>query len=54
MTVILRAKTAEGFGGKDYYEETVHCDNETDKKAAMIAFAMSYGVGLDMIEVEVK
>lgn len=54
MKVTLKAKTAEGFGGKDFYEEKLICENDTDIKAAMVAFAISYGVSLDMIEITIS
>lgn len=51
----LKAKTAEGFGGKDVYEEIVPIEQDGGDEAMLKAkreFALKYGVMLDMVTVE--
>lgn len=51
-TVILRAKTAQGFGGEEFYrEQVVVREDEESMRAAKREFAIKYGVEIDSIEV---
>ncbi len=51
MSITLRAITAEGFGGEDFYTETVTVTNEAELQRARVAFALKYGVMLDSVTV---
>ncbi len=51
-TFVLRAKTAEGFGGKEFYtEQVVTTDTPEAIKRAKREFALKYGVEIDSVEV---
>ena len=51
-TFVLRAKTAEGFGGKEFYtEQVVMTDSPEAIKRAKREFALKYGVEIDSVEV---
>lgn len=52
MAITLKAITPEGFGGADYYRETVQIENRSQIRAIRMAFAMKYHVMLDLVEVE--
>lgn len=51
MNITLRAITAEGFGGEDFYTETVTVKNEGELERARVAFALKYNVQLDNVTV---
>jgi hypothetical protein len=51
MSITLRAITAEGLGGEDFYTETVTIKNEGELERARIAFALKYNVQLDNVTV---
>ena len=49
---VLRARTAEGFGGQEFYtEQVVTQDNPEAIKSAKREFALKYNVEIDSIEV---
>ena len=49
---VLRARTAEGFGGKEFYaEQVVTTDNPEAIREAKREFALKYNVEIDSIEV---
>jgi hypothetical protein len=51
MSITLKAITAEGLGGEDFYTETVTVKNEGELERARIAFALKYNVQLDNVTV---
>jgi hypothetical protein len=51
-TFVLRAKTAEGFGGKEFYtEQVVTTDTPEAIRKAKREFALKYNVEIDSVEV---
>lgn len=51
-TFALRAKTAEGFGGKEFYtEQVVTTDNPEAIRKTKREFALKYNVEIDSVEV---
>jgi len=49
---VLRARTAEGFGGQEFYtEQVVTQDNPEAIKSAKREFALKYNVEIDSTEV---
>ena len=51
-TFILRAKTAEGFGGKEFYtEQVITTDTPEAIKCVKREFAIKYNVEIDSVEV---
>lgn len=51
-TFVLKAKTAEGFGGKEFYtEQVVMTDTPEAIKNAKREFALKYNVEIDSVEV---
>ena len=51
-TFVLRAKTAEGFGGKELYtEQIVMTDTPDEIRKAKREFALKYNVEIDSVEV---
>ncbi len=51
-TFILRAKTAEGFGGKEFYtEQVVTTDTPEAIKYIKREFAIKHNVEIDSVEV---
>ena len=52
MKITLKAITAEGFGGKDFYTETCVVKSDEELTRARINFALKYGVQLDSVVVE--
>lgn len=52
MQMILKARTAFGLGGKEFYTETVEIpDTKEWIDSVKRKFAIKYGVDLDRIEV---
>lgn len=51
-TFILRAKTAEGFGGKEFYiEQVITADTSEAIRRIKREFALKYNVEIDCVEV---
>ena len=51
-TFVLRARTAEGFGGKEFYtEQVVTVDTPEAIRRAKREFALKYNVEIDSVEV---
>ncbi len=51
-TFVLRAKTAEGFGSKEFYtEQVVMTDTPDAIRKAKREFALKYNVEIDSVEV---
>jgi hypothetical protein len=51
-TFVLKAKTAEGFGGKEFYtEQVVMTDTPEAIKNAKRELALKYNVEIDSVEV---
>lgn len=50
MMITLKAKTAEGFGGKDFYIETYKNVAVVNIPSLKVAFALKYKVSLDLVE----
>lgn len=49
---VLRARTAEGFGGKEFYtEQVVTTDTPEAIRKAKREFALKYNVEIDFVEV---
>lgn len=52
MKMTLKARTAFGLGGKEFYTETIETQNTVEQiERAKRQFAIKYGVDLDRIEV---
>lgn len=49
MKVLLMAKSHEGFGGKERYEEIVNIVRISQLEDCLRTFALTYKVGLDDI-----
>lgn len=51
-TFVLRARTAEGFGGQEFYtEQVITIDTPEAIKRAKREFALKYSVEIDSVEV---
>ena len=51
-TFVLRAKTAEGFGGKEFYtEQVITTDTPEAIRKAKREYALKYNVEIDSVEV---
>lgn len=51
MIIILKAPSAQGFGGKDYYSEIIKISDEKELARIKKDFALKYGVEIDSISV---
>jgi len=52
MKMTLKARTAFGLGGQEYYTETVEAPTSNmERELIKRHFAMKYGVDLDRIEI---
>lgn len=52
MKMTLKARTAFGLGGQEYYTETVEAPaSNMERELVKRHFAMKYGVDLDRIEI---
>lgn len=55
MKMTLKARTAFGLGGQEYYTETVEAPaSNMERELIKRRFAVKYGVDLDRIEVTME
>lgn len=55
MKMTLKARTAFGLGGQEYYTETVEAPaSNMEKELIKRHFAVKYGIDLDRIEIVIE